>query len=222
MNHKEEELKLLKDEIIQMWRLVISQLEKARTAFFNNDVELALKIAQTEKSVNSLELKVERNCENYIALYNPVAIDLRLVLSIMKISISLERIGDYAEGIALHILDRDCNNIDMELIEELEIEKMFGVLLNMITNALVIFDLEETKSSRKILKKDKEVNRIYKKAFERLESHVIKNPKDALCGLKLILLIRKLERFGDHSGNIVEEIVFFLDAKVLKHKGKIE
>jgi len=222
MNHKEEELKLLKDEIIQMWRLVISQLEKARTAFFNNDVELALKIAQTEKSVNSLELKVERNCENYIALYNPVAIDLRLVLSIMKISISLERIGDYAEGIALHILDRDCNNIDMELIEELEIEKMFGVLLNMITNALVIFDLEETKSSRKILKKDKEVNRIYKMAFERLESHVIKNPKDALCGLKLILLIRKLERFGDHSGNIVEEIVFFLDAKVLKHKGKIE
>lgn len=169
-----------------------------------------------------MELKVERNCENYIALYNPVAIDLRLVLSIMKISISLERIGDYAEGIAHHIIDRDCNNIDNELIEELEIEKMFGVLLNMITNALVIFDLEETKSSRKILKKDKEVNRIYKMAFERLESYVLKNPKDALCGLKLILLIRKLERFGDHSGNIVEEIVFFLDAKVLKHKGKLE
>lgn len=222
MNHKEEELKLLKDEIIQMWKLVISQLEKTKIAFLTNDVELALEIAQTEKRVNSMELKVERNCENYIALYNPVAIDLRLVLSIMKISISLERIGDYAEGIAHHIIDRDCNNIDNELIEELEIEKMFGVLLNMITNALVIFDLEETKSSRKILKKDKEVNRIYKMAFERLESYVLKNPKDALCGLKLILLIRKLERFGDHSGNIVEEIVFFLDAKVLKHKDKLE
>src|SRR5690625_2074574 len=162
MNHKEEELKLLKDEIIQMWKLVISQLEKAKIAFLTNDVELALEIAQTEKKVNSMELKVERNCENYIALYNPVAIDLRLVLSIMKISISLERIGDYAEGIAHHIIDRDCNNIESELIEELEIEKMFGVLLNMITNALVIFDLEETKTSRKILKKDKEVNRIYK------------------------------------------------------------
>src|SRR5690554_5525354 len=134
MRHNEQELEQLKDELNQMWKLVTSQLERSKHAFLKNDIEVALEVSSAEKRVNAFELKVESSCENYIALYNPVAIDLRLILSIMKISITLERIGDYAEGIARHVIDRDCNNIDNELIEELEIEKMFGVLLNMITN----------------------------------------------------------------------------------------
>ncbi|KXK39961.1 MAG: phosphate transport system regulatory protein PhoU [Bacteroidetes bacterium OLB9] len=112
MKHTEKEIQLLKDEINQMWKLVISQLEKTKRAFLNNDVELALEVVSLEKRVDAFELKIESNCENYIALYSPVAIDLRLVLSIMKISITLERIADYAAGVARHILDKDCNHLE--------------------------------------------------------------------------------------------------------------
>lgn len=222
MKHNEQELQLLKDEINQMWRLVISQVEKAKQAFTDNNIELALEIVRLEKRVNSYELKIERSCENYIALFNPVAIDLRLILSIMKISITLERIADYAKGIACHVIDSDCNNIDNQIIEDLDLEKMFDKLLNMIVDSYSAFNSENTIASGKILLMDKEVNAIYHSAFKKLEDAMRTNPKSIHCGLKLILLIRKMERIGDHCSNIVEEIVFFVEAKVLKHKDKLE
>lgn len=222
MKHNQQEMQLLKEETNQMWRLVISQLEKARQAFLNNNVELALEIVSMERRVNAFELKIESNCENYIALYNPVAIDLRLVLSIMKICITLERIGDFAVGIARHVTDDDCNDMDGSLVEDLEIEKMFDIVLNMLSDSFVALQSESTLSAGRILAKDKEVNSIYRDSFQRLTDYLQKNPGEILCGMKIMLLIRKLERIGDHCSNIVEEIVFFIEAKVLKHKGKAE
>ncbi len=222
MKHNEQELLTLKEDINQMWRLVISQVEKAKQAFLTNDNETALEIIRLEKRVNAFELKIERSCENYIALFNPVAIDLRLILSIMKISITLERIADYAEGIARQVMDNDCTPIAPDLIEELELEKMFDLLLNMMADSYVALSSDNTRTSGKILMKDKEVNEIYHAAFRKLEGYLMQNPSQIYCGLKLILLIRKMERIGDHCSNIVEEIVFYLEAKVLKHKGKSE
>jgi len=219
MKHNEKEIQLLKDEINQMWRLVISQMEKAKQAFLNNDAELALEIISLEKRVNAFELKIESNCENYIALYSPVAIDLRLVLSIMKISIALQRIADYADGIAHHVIDRDCDSLDHKVIEELELERMFDILLNMMTDSYAAINAENTASSGKILARDAEVDDIYELAFSRL-GEILKNHPDQIpCGLKLILLIRKMERIGDHCSNIVEDIVFYIEARVLKHSG---
>ena len=222
MKHNEQEILLLKEEINQMWQLVISQLEKSRQAFLSDDVELALEVASMEKRVNAFELKIESNCENYIALYSPVAIDLRLVLSIMKISITLERIADYADGIARHVIDRDCGHFDKLMIEELDLEKMFDILINMMADSYVALNSDNARSSGKILAKDKEVNDIYHSAIPKIEDYLTHHPSEIHCGLKLMLLIRKMERIGDHCSNIVEEIVFYVEAKVLKHKGKIE
>ncbi|MDR1201237.1 MAG: phosphate transport system regulatory protein PhoU, partial [Tannerellaceae bacterium] len=112
MKHTEQELQSLKEEVSQMWKLVLSQLEKSKQAFLNSDIELAREIVSREKRVDAFELKIDSDCENYIALYSPVAIDLRLVLSLIKISSTLERIGDFAEGIARHVIDDDCNRIN--------------------------------------------------------------------------------------------------------------
>ncbi len=220
MKHTEKEIQLLKDEINQMWKLVISQLEKTKRAFLNNDVELALEVVSLEKRVDAFELKIESNCENYIALYSPVAIDLRLVLSIMKISITLERIADYAAGVARHILDKDCNHLEKDLIDQLELEKMFDILIGMMTDSFVAINAESTQSCGKILLKDDEVDAIYHSCFSKLENHVATNPQDTHCAFKLILVIRKMERIGDHCSNIIEEIVFYVEAKVLKHGGR--
>ena len=117
MKHKEQEMQYLKEEINQMWVLVIAQVEKAKQALLNNDVELALEIISLEKRVDAFELKIDSNCEHYIALYSPVAIDLRLVLSVMKISITLERIADYAAGIARYVVERECHPFTSKMKE---------------------------------------------------------------------------------------------------------
>jgi phosphate transport system protein len=220
MKHTENELQTLKDEVSQMWRLVLSQLEKAKNAFLNSDIEIAREIASREKRVDAFELKIDCDCENYIALYNPVAIDLRLALSLIKISSTLERIGDFCEGIARHIIDSDCNKLDAQLIEDLQIEKSFDVLVSMLSDSFVALESESTKMSGKILSKDEEIDLIYRNAIDILADYLQKKPDTIRCGLKTMLLIRKLERIGDHCSNIVEEIVFYIDAKVLKHGKK--
>lgn len=220
MKHTEKELQALKDEVNQMWKLVLSQLEKAKQSFLNGDVELALEIVSREKRVDAFELKIDSDCENYIALFSPVAVDLRLILSMIKISITLERIGDFAEGIARHIIKEECNRLDPALIEELQIEKLFDTLISMLSDSFVALESENTRISGKIMAKDNEVDTLYHRAIDILSNYMQQNPTQIRCGLKTILLIRKLERIGDHCGNIVEEIVFYVDAKVLKHGGK--
>ncbi|MCK9234620.1 MAG: hypothetical protein M0O98_05465, partial [Acholeplasmataceae bacterium] len=83
MKHTEKEILLLKEEVKLMWKLVISQVENAKKALLNNDTEIASQIIKTEIDVNTFELKIDANCENFIALYSPVAIDLRLALSLI-------------------------------------------------------------------------------------------------------------------------------------------
>lgn len=222
MKHNEQELLYLKEDINQMWKLVISQVTKAKQAMLNNDVDLAMEIIKFEKRVDGLELKIDSSCEHYIALYSPVAIDLRFVLSIMKISITLERIADYAAGIAHYVADTECHAFIAKQKEALQFEKTFDYLLNMLTDSLMAFNSENVKHAGKILSKDKEVNKIFRKSFEILTEQLKNEPNDVGCGLDMMMAIRKMERIGDHCSNIVEEIVFYVDAKVLKHKGKVK
>lgn len=219
MKQSEKELLALKAEVSQMWKLVLSQLQKAQQSFFTNDLELAKEIISSEKQVDSFELRVDYNTENYIALYSPVAVDLRLALSLIKISSMLERIGDYAVGIARHVLDDDCNNVDPQLLDDLKMEKVFDIVIAMLSESFVTLESENTKMSKRILAKDKEVNICYRNSVNVLTTHLEQHVDQVRCGLKILLLIRKLERIGDQCSNIIEEIVFYVDAKVLKHGG---
>lgn len=217
LKHKEREMLLLKDELNQMWKLVISQLQKAKQSFLTNDVELAREVVSREKRVNAFELKIDSDCENYIALYSPVAIDLRLTLSIIKISNTLERIADFSAAIARYVVDNHTNVANKKLIEELQIAKMFDITLTMLSDGFVALDSENTKISGKIIGKDEEVDVIYHNSIDVLTKYMKEDNSRILQGLNLLLLIRKIERIGDHCSNIVEEIVFYVDAKVLKH-----
>ena len=215
----EKDLLALKEEVSQMWKLVISQLEKAKQSFLNNDIDLAREIISREKRVDAFELKIDSDSENYIALYNPRAVDLRLVLSLMQITNTLERIADFAEGIARHVKDGDCSKVSSQLIEELQMEKMFDTVMTMLTGCFSALETENTKFSGKILAMDDDVDAIYRNSLDVLTAYLQANPDLIRYGLKLLLLIRKLERIGDRCSNIVEEIVFYIDAKVLKHGG---
>ncbi len=216
LKHSEKELVALKEEINSMWQLVLSQLQKCKLAYLTGNVELAHEVVIREKSVDSFELSVDTGCENYMALFSPVAMDLRLIISLIKISTTLERIADFANGIAKHVIED--NSIASEAMkEDLKIESMFDAVISMLSDSFVALESENTKIAGKILQRDEEIDSLYEEGKNYLAEHIQKEPSKGQCILDTFLTLRKIERIGDHCCNIVEEIVFYIDAKVLKH-----
>lgn len=109
----ESELELLKKEVDEMWNLVYNQMDRAREAVLDMNVELAQQVIVREKRVNAFELKIDSDVEDLIALYNPVAVELRFALAMLKINTNLERIGDFAEGIA-RFVENERNPLDAD------------------------------------------------------------------------------------------------------------
>jgi phosphate transport system protein len=217
MTQIETELQLLKKEVINMWDLVRSQMAKAKSSMLNFDKDLAREVVLKERRVNGAELKIDRDCENIFALLTPVAVDLRFVLAVLKINSNLERIGDIAEGIAKYMLDVD-TPFKRELLEETYVTKMFEESIKILEDTLSAFENEDTILARSVFKKDEYLDDINMRANELIEDYLKKNPADINQALYILSVIRKLERVGDQSKNISEEIIFYLEAKVLKHK----
>jgi phosphate transport system protein len=215
----ETELQLLKTEAINMWTLVNSQLSKARLAFLNFDKDLAREVVLKEKRVNGSELKIDRDCENIFALFCPVAIDLRFLLAVLKINSNLERIGDIAEGIAKYIIDAEAP-FTKEMLEATRILPMYEESVKMLDDTQEAFEREDTILARSVFKKDDFLDNVNKASNKALEAHLRQFPEDTAQALWILSIIRKLERVGDQAKNIAEEIIFYLEAKVLKHKGK--
>lgn len=219
MTHLDEELVLLKSELTDMWQMVISQLHKTRTALLEFDKDIAREVVAVEKRVNSLELKIDRDCENIFALFNPVAVDLRTVLAVLKINNNLERSGDIAEGLAKYIIFAE-SPFDPELLEATQILRMYDETNAILEDSLKSFETEDTRLARSIFKRDEIVDEINNAAHDAVTAYIKKHPDKVEEALYIISMIRKMERVGDHCKNIAEEIIFNIEAKVLKHKSK--
>ena len=220
MTHLEEELKALKHEVSKMFMLVHSQIEKSFYALQHFDKDIAHQIISTEKRVNALELKIDLDCENYFALYNPVAVDLRYVLAVLKINSNLERIGDIAEGIARLIIQSD-SAFSKELIDYTHANKMFDVSLKMLDDVEDAFNAEDTSLARSVFKQDAVLDEININASHSIADYIKKDITSVEQALHILSIIRKLERVGDQTKNIAEEIIFYIEAKVVKHSRKL-
>lgn len=219
MTQLETELEQLKKEVFEMWNLVSSQIHKSEVALVNFDEDMAFEVVSNEKRVNAFELKVDRDCEDIFAIYCPVAVDLRFVLAVIKINYNLERVGDIADGIARLVMDVD-NAYEQELLERSRVLDMFRAIKTMLTDGAAAFEREDTKLARTIFKRDDVLNTINAEANNVIGALINEKPETLNHCLNLISMIRKLERAGDQIKNIAEEIIFYIDAKVLKHKKK--
>lgn len=217
MTQFETELQDAKSEIINMWDLVLLQLTKARDAMLRFDKDLAREVISKEKRVNAFELKIDRDCENIFALYCPVAIDLRFLLAVLKINNNLERIGDIAEGIARYIVDSPVK-YNAEILEATEVIKMYDDSISILTDTRTCFEFENTLLARTIFSRDDILDEINKNADGNISKFVKKDPDVLSQALYILSIIRKLERVGDQSKNIAEEIIFYVEAKILKHQ----
>jgi phosphate transport system protein len=222
MSHLDFEITQLKEETLQMWNLVNSQIKKAKDALVNLDKDLAREVMLNEKRVNAYELKLDRDCENIFALFNPVAIDLRFVLAVLKINNNLERTADIAAGIAKFIISVEQNSIDKDLLNTTRVIEMFDESYNMMQKVETAFEEEDTSLARSVFKQDELLNEINNNANKVIANYIRKNEENLEPALYLLSTIRKLERAGDQAKNIAEEIIFFIEAKVLKHRSTKE
>ncbi len=219
MNHFESELEVLKGDFIKLWVLVSSQLKASMQALTNMDKKKAEEVILLEKSVNALELKIEKDCENIIALYNPVAIDLRFILALIKINSNLEKAGDIASRISKFIV-KFGDPFYNELIIKTHTLEMFEEACDLLDDTMLAFKNSDTQKAREIFRRDEYINEINKKAFLSVIDSIKENPGEIEKYLKMLTLVRRIEKAGDISKNIAEEIIFFLEAKVLRHKEK--
>lgn len=213
----EPELQALKDNLMDMVSLVRNQMSKCKKAIQKDDITIAEEVIADEKKVNMQEIAIDRDCESILALYTPVATDLRFVLATLKITNDLERIGDNAKGLAGFLVDK-MNDVPKKWFEKYNIEAMLEVLTSMLKDMGEALRKEDTKLGRQTTKNDEQLNKYYKEAIKTTAELIQENPDKARIVLSLFSLSRDLERAGDHTKNIAEELVFHIEAKVVKHK----
>ncbi len=219
MTQMEIELSSVKTEVMSMWNLVESQLQKVRTAMLHMDRDLAREVVLKEKRVNAFELKIDRDCENIFALFCPVAVDLRFLLAALKINSNLERIGDIAEGIARYVIE-NAGEFDHVIFQRTHLNQMFDEAINILQDTRIAFESEDTSLARSIFKRDEVLDTINVNALGIVADCIKENLDITKDALYVLSIIRKLERVGDQTKNMAEEIIFYVEAKVLKHVNK--
>ena len=219
MSHIDIELERLKEKLMEMWDLVGVQLQKGREAMMSSNQETAKEVIKLGKKVNNYDVKIDRMCENFFALFTPVAVDLRTVLATLKINANLERIGDTAEGIAYFVKKQE-GPLDPLLLEKTQVLFMYEEAIKMFEDCQKAFIESDTTLAKELIKRDKVLNKIYRKSDETVLVFVKDAPEKIKEGLILLSIIKKLERVGDQVANICEEIIFYKEAKIVKHKGK--
>jgi len=216
MTQLENEITALKKELVSMWILVQSQLNKAKEAMVQFDKDLAREVLIKEKRVNSFELKIDRDCENIFALHCPVSIDLRFLLAALKINTNLERIGDIAAGIALYVVESSVN-FDVKVLESTSLLRMYDEAVNILIDTRTAFEKEDTVLARSIFKRDDVLDAINVNAPIAIGEIIKADINSMPESLYILSIIRKLERIGDQAKNIAEEIIFYVEAKIIKH-----
>lgn len=214
----EQELQSIRLEVTGMWTLVQQQLQNACAAVIDGDKALAKQVVAREKRVNAFELKIDSDVEDFIALYNPVAVDLRFALAMMGINNNLERIGDYAESIARFVVRTELTENNKLFIAQLGLTDMFDAVIKMLSDTHEALKRHDLALAKSVLDKDDHIDDLNHTALDRLTDYASTHPEAVRLCLEVASVFRKLERAGDHINNLAEETIYYIDAEVFKHR----
>lgn len=209
----------IKDIILEMFDLVKGQVEKTKKAIETFDKDVCQEVLIQEKQVNALDLKIDKESEKIMALYSPVAVDLRFIITALNINTFLERIGDNTQGICNYIIQMD-KPFDQDVLAKSMLIEQLNIVLEMFKNIIEAYNDEEVSKATRTLSLDYQVDKINSAAMETIMTAIRADIDGMKNYLYLLSIIRKTERIGDLLKNLSEETIFYIDAKVLKHKRK--
>ena len=211
----DQQLEKLKTRILKMCSLVDEQVDLAIKSIEEDNPALADIVLEKEKKVDKYDLKIDKICQKIFALNQPVAMDLRLIMSALTINTNLERMGD----IAVNIIENS-RLIDKkpEWISKTHFTEMSKIAREMIRNSIDSFVQDDAQLAKKVIETDKILDNLNKENHDMLIEIMKKNSDDIQTAVALLVISRMLERLGDHATNIAEDVYFIVEARMVKHK----
>jgi phosphate transport system protein len=215
MTHFESELAALKQKLLLMASHAESAVNNAIKALVDRDDDLARKVAEDDDKIDHLEQEVDAACIALLAKA-PLATQLRLITSAMKIARDLERVGDEATTIARRSLDL---SQEPQLKPYVDIPRMATMAMAMLNDALGAFVNGDTARARAVIPRDKDVDQLNKQLYRELASFMIEKPTTITRCLNLMTISKALERIADHAKNVAEDVVYLYEARDIRHLG---
>lgn len=212
--HLDDELNSLRDRVLLLGGEVEAALQRAMHALLDRDSDLARGVLTHDDAIDRLEVEIDRQCIDIIALRQPAARDLRFVISVAKMSPVLERIADHACNIARAAIDL---NNEPELKHSNELSLMGEKASAMLRSALDAFTTNDPRAAREVIKRDTEINELYNQIFHSLIEKMVSEPATATRNARLIFVAKHLERIGDYVTDICELTVYMAEAAFIKH-----
>ena len=212
----DEELNRLRTHVLQMGGLVETQLTAAIDAYSNGDVGHVKHIVDNDRKVNELEVTIDDECAHIIAIRQPTASDLRLVLGISRMVPDLERAGDEAKKIAKGVR-RIYDNGHMPSQYAVGVRHLAGEALTMVRQALDSFARLDGELGKSVIRADDNVDAEFKSIMRQLITHMMEDPRTITVAIDILSIARAIERIGDHAKNIAEHVIFIVEGRDIRH-----
>jgi len=209
-----KELEKIKKQILSLGALVEDRVRMAIRAIEARDAAIAERIIKLDYEIDEKEVEVEEECLKVLALHQPVAVDLRFIIAVIKINNDLERIGDQAVNIAQRVETLSTQpGVDF-CFDYSPMGEKAAMMLKQSLDALVNFDVD---LAFKVVLTDDEVDAIKKEAYDQIKGEIRKHPEQVKYLINLFLVSRHLERIGDHATNIAEEVIYLIEGEIVRH-----
>ena len=214
VRHFQEELEQLKARLLEMGGLAEEQVRVAVQGLVQRDRGLIARVLTNDQPLNALHIEIDKRCFTLLALHQPMAVDLRAIVSAVKINTDLERVGDLAINIAEAAL-RYANHAPVKRL--IDIPTMASIAQTMLRDALDAFVRRDIALAQQVLNADDDLDGLKTQIFRELLTYMLQDPATIEPALDLILISRHLERIGDHATNIAEDVIFMVSARDVRH-----
>jgi phosphate transport system protein len=210
------ELETISNSVIQMAELVREQFRLAMASLTSGDSVLIRQVLDIGYQVNSLEKEIDRNCNLTLAKRQPEAVDLRMILTVLKITTDLERIGDQAEAIARRT-EKLLQPGSLSLPRSEDINRCANLALTMLDSTIDAFARSEADIAAQVIRQDQQVNEEYNLITRNLMGYMLENPRSLSAALDFMFMAKSIERIGDHAKNIAEFVIFMVKGYDVRH-----
>lgn len=212
--HFEKEIDKLKGMILALGTDVEASVKRAVRALIRRDSTLALRVIDADYEIDQMEVDIEEECLKILALHQPVANDLRLIVSILKINNDLERIGDLAVNIAERAVYLSTHN---KIEFPFDLQDMAEKAQEMLNGGLDAMVNQDTELAQKVCKSDDEVDAMNREAYSLVEERIRQNPEQLKSMIQFLSASRYLERVADHATNIAEDVIYLVNGDIIRH-----
>jgi phosphate transport system protein len=215
--HFQDELEQLKTRLLEMGGIAEEQVRTAVKGLVDRDQALIDQVLTGDDPLNSLHIEIDNRCFTLLALYQPMAADLRTIVAAVKINTDLERVGDLAVNIAEAARRYVAHAPVKKLID---IPRMATIAQTMLRDALDAFVRRDTELAQQVLNEDDRLDSLKTQIFRELLTYMLQDPHTIEPALDLILISRHLERIGDHATNVAEDVIFIVSARDVRHHAR--